>query len=107
MTIYSLDHDSFKLTIPIEVRFSDLDALGHVNNVTYFTYFEIARISICRPFPVSQYTSTTSRSSSWKRSAATARPPCWATCCTLACASPMRAAALSMSTASAGEATTG
>ena len=27
----------------IEVRFSDLDAMGHVNNAAYITYFEIAR----------------------------------------------------------------
>lgn len=39
-----VDDDPFKLIIPVEVRFSDLDALGHVNNVTYFTYFEIARV---------------------------------------------------------------
>jgi acyl-CoA thioester hydrolase len=39
-----MENDRFKLILPIEVRFSDLDALGHVNNVTYFTYFEIARV---------------------------------------------------------------
>ncbi len=39
-----MEHDPFKLIVPIEVRFSDLDAFGHVNNVSYFTYFEIARI---------------------------------------------------------------
>lgn len=27
----------------IEVRFSDLDALGHVNNAVFFTYFEEGR----------------------------------------------------------------
>ncbi len=31
----------FKIQIPL--RFSDIDALGHVNNATYLTYFEIAR----------------------------------------------------------------
>lgn len=30
-------------SLPIEVRFSDLDAYGHVNNAVYFTYFETAR----------------------------------------------------------------
>jgi acyl-CoA thioester hydrolase len=29
----------------IEVRFRDLDALGHVNNAVYATYFESARIA--------------------------------------------------------------
>ncbi|RYY37662.1 MAG: acyl-CoA thioesterase [Sphingobacteriaceae bacterium] len=33
----------YKTDIPI--RFSDLDAYGHVNNAIYLTYFEIARTS--------------------------------------------------------------
>lgn len=33
----------FKFSIPLEVRFRDLDAFGHVNNAVYITYFEIAR----------------------------------------------------------------
>lgn len=28
---------------PIDVRFRDLDAMGHVNNAVYFTYFEEGR----------------------------------------------------------------
>jgi acyl-CoA thioester hydrolase len=35
---------SFKFSTHIEVRFRDLDALGHVNNAVYLTYFEIARL---------------------------------------------------------------
>lgn len=34
----------FEFTTPIEIRFSDLDAYGHVNNALFFTYLEIARI---------------------------------------------------------------
>ena len=34
---------SFKFSVVVEVRFRDLDALGHVNNAVYLTYFEIAR----------------------------------------------------------------
>lgn len=30
----------------IEVRFSDLDAYGHVNNAVFFTYFETARVRL-------------------------------------------------------------
>src|SRR5450759_4638709 len=30
--------------LSISVRFSDMDVNGHVNNATYFTYFEQARI---------------------------------------------------------------
>jgi acyl-CoA thioester hydrolase len=32
-----------KIIAEIEVRFRDLDAMGHVNNAVYFTYMEIAR----------------------------------------------------------------
>ena len=33
----------FRFTTDLEIRFRDLDALGHVNNAVYLTYFEIAR----------------------------------------------------------------
>jgi acyl-CoA thioester hydrolase len=33
----------FRYHHPIEVRFGDTDALGHVNNATYLSYFEMAR----------------------------------------------------------------
>ncbi|MBM3160479.1 MAG: acyl-CoA thioesterase [Bacteroidetes bacterium] len=29
----------------IQVRFADIDAMGHVNNAVYFSYFETARIN--------------------------------------------------------------
>ena len=34
----------FPVTLPVEVWFRDLDAMGHVNNAVYLTYFEQARI---------------------------------------------------------------
>ena len=34
---------SFRYRHPVEVRFGDTDALGHVNNAVYLTYFEAAR----------------------------------------------------------------
>ena len=34
----------FPVTAPVTVQWSDQDALGHVNNVVYFKWFEIARI---------------------------------------------------------------
>ena len=34
----------FKHKTPIEVRFADVDAFGHVNNAKYLTYFEQARV---------------------------------------------------------------
>lgn len=36
---------NFRFSAPIEVRFRDLDALGHVNNAVYFTYMEMARVA--------------------------------------------------------------
>jgi acyl-CoA thioester hydrolase len=35
---------TYPFTAPITVSFRDLDALGHVNNAVYLTYFEHARI---------------------------------------------------------------
>jgi len=35
--------EGYSVTDRIEVRWRDIDALGHVNNAVYFTYFEIAR----------------------------------------------------------------
>jgi acyl-CoA thioester hydrolase len=34
----------FKHKTPIEVRFADVDAFGHVNNAKYLTYVEQARV---------------------------------------------------------------
>jgi len=34
---------TFRLEVPVSVRFRDLDIFGHVNNAVYFTYLEIAR----------------------------------------------------------------
>jgi len=35
----------YKYKTPIAIRFSDIDAVGHVNNAIYLTYFEVARIN--------------------------------------------------------------
>ena len=37
--------DGYRFTYPLQVRFRDLDALGHVNNAVYLTYFEAARMA--------------------------------------------------------------
>jgi acyl-CoA thioester hydrolase len=37
------DAGAFRYRHPIEVRFGDTDALGHINNATYLSYFEAAR----------------------------------------------------------------
>jgi acyl-CoA thioester hydrolase len=34
----------FKHKTPIQIRFRDIDHLGHVNSAVYFSYFELSRI---------------------------------------------------------------
>jgi acyl-CoA thioester hydrolase len=36
--------EDFRFHCDLEVRFRDLDAMGHVNNAVYATYFEVARL---------------------------------------------------------------
>lgn len=40
-----MDINKFKHSIPIKVRFCDLDAMGHVNNAAYLSYLEEARFA--------------------------------------------------------------
>lgn len=35
------------LVVRVGVAWGDMDALGHVNNVMYFRYFETARVALC------------------------------------------------------------
>lgn len=35
---------SLKNGVPIQLRFADTDALGHINNANYLSYFEMARV---------------------------------------------------------------
>ncbi|MGH2408075.1 MAG: acyl-CoA thioesterase [Candidatus Limnocylindrales bacterium] len=35
--------DPFRFVLPVEVRFRDTDAMGHINNAVYLTYFEATR----------------------------------------------------------------
>ena len=37
--------DEFNFEVEIDVRFRDLDAMGHVNNAVYASYFEQARVA--------------------------------------------------------------
>ncbi len=34
--------------LPVQIRFCDVDALGHVNNAVYLSYFELARMDLLR-----------------------------------------------------------
>ena len=33
-----------KYEVPLQIRFRDLDAMGHVNNAVYFSFFEVGRL---------------------------------------------------------------
>ncbi|NEU56145.1 thioesterase family protein [Halorussus sp. MSC15.2] len=35
----------YSFTVDVDVRFQDLDTMGHVNNAVYATYFEQARVA--------------------------------------------------------------
>ncbi len=41
----STDHSNTGVTVRCEIRWGDMDALGHVNNIIYFQYCETARIA--------------------------------------------------------------
>ena len=38
----------YPFSVPIQVRWRDLDAFGHVNNATFATYLEMARTEVWR-----------------------------------------------------------
>jgi len=40
--------DDFRHSTPVQVRFRDIDAFGHVNNAVVSTYVELARVSYLR-----------------------------------------------------------
>jgi acyl-CoA thioester hydrolase len=37
-------YKNFRHVTPIQIRFNDIDAMNHLNNAVYLTYFELARI---------------------------------------------------------------
>ncbi len=39
----SVDLSKFNYSLPLQMRWQDLDPLGHVNNAVFVTYFEIGR----------------------------------------------------------------
>lgn len=43
-----MNPELFRFSTVLEVRWRDLDALGHVNNAVYFTYLEQARVHYLR-----------------------------------------------------------
>lgn len=43
--------DGYALALRVDVRFRDMDSMGHVNNAVFFTYFENARIAYWKAVP--------------------------------------------------------
>ena len=41
---------TLKSSLDIQIRYSDVDLLGHVNNATFLTYYELGRIDFFRKF---------------------------------------------------------
>ncbi|MCE3228164.1 MAG: fadM 1 [Bacteroidetes bacterium] len=39
-----MEFNDYKHYIPIQIRFSDIDRLNHVNNACYLNYFELGRV---------------------------------------------------------------
>ena len=39
-----IKEESFKHSVPIQIRFSDIDAIGHINNNIYFSYFDLGKV---------------------------------------------------------------
>ncbi|RMF85920.1 MAG: acyl-CoA thioesterase [Nitrospirae bacterium] len=40
--------EGYPFSVPVAVRWRDLDPLGHVNNAVYVTYLEVARTALWR-----------------------------------------------------------
>ena len=40
--------ENFRFSFPVQVRYSDMDMLGHANNAVYLTYLELARLQYFR-----------------------------------------------------------
>lgn len=39
-----LAHSIMRKSFEVQIRFTDIDSMGHVNNAVYFQYFELARL---------------------------------------------------------------
>ncbi len=44
MEIENKEPLDFKASIPIQIRFNDIDALGHINNNIYLSFFDLGKV---------------------------------------------------------------
>ncbi len=54
MTDQAITRDQFTYWKSIEVRWGDMDSVGHVNNTVYFVYLESARVELLRKLGASR-----------------------------------------------------
>lgn len=40
-----ISEEIFKRTIPIQIRFNDIDSIGHINNNIYYSYYDLGKIA--------------------------------------------------------------
>lgn len=45
METEELEKINFNATLPIQIRFNDIDALGHINNNIYLSYFDLGKVN--------------------------------------------------------------
>lgn len=54
--MHEIKPETFKTSLPIQIRFGDIDAMGHINNNIYFSYFDLGKTAyfdLIRPMAVS------------------------------------------------------
>lgn len=43
--MHEIKPETFKASLPIQIRFGDIDAMGHINNNIYFSFFDLGKTS--------------------------------------------------------------
>jgi len=43
MKTEEIKEETFRASLPIQIRFNDIDALGHINNNVYFSFFDLGK----------------------------------------------------------------
>lgn len=41
--ISTINLDEFRHSLPVQIRFNDIDILGHLNNIVYFAFYDLAK----------------------------------------------------------------
>lgn len=62
LRVSHMEENAMKFEATVQVRFGDLDCMGHVNNAVYFTYMEQARVEFCNQFPDLDFRKSDNRS---------------------------------------------